>query len=121
MSRFALVLFTAIFSYPLAGQAGPSISYSSPSAAEIGAAPPGSAGQNVTRVAMVGQSVSRSMGRYADIPGQDPTFQEPYALEDTGGANNFEPVAPAASIWTRIRDGFAIPEVKGRRVAQFER
>ena len=31
-----------------------------------------------------------------------------------------EPEMPPASIWPRIREGFAFPEVKSRRVAQFE-
>lgn len=32
-----------------------------------------------------------------------------------------EPEIPPDSIWPRIRNGFAMPEVKSRRVAQFER
>ena len=32
-----------------------------------------------------------------------------------------EPEIPPPSIWPRLREGFALPEVKSRRVAQFER
>ena len=32
-----------------------------------------------------------------------------------------EPEIPPASIWPRIREGFALPEVESRRVGQFER
>jgi membrane-bound lytic murein transglycosylase D len=32
-----------------------------------------------------------------------------------------EPEIPPSSIWPRVRDGFAMPEVRSRRVAQFER
>jgi membrane-bound lytic murein transglycosylase D len=32
-----------------------------------------------------------------------------------------EPEIPPSSIWPRLRDGFAMPEVESRRVAQFER
>ena len=32
-----------------------------------------------------------------------------------------EPKLPAPSIWPRIRDGFAFPEIKSKRVSQFER
>lgn len=120
MSRLVLILFFAVFAYPFAVIAEPAASYSFPSAADIGAASPDAHGQDWERVALVGQSVSRSMSRYADVPGQDPTFQEQDAFDEFSDVNEAEPVAPTASIWTRIRNGFAVPEIKSRRVAQFE-
>ena len=120
MSRFVLALFFAVFAYPFAVIAEPAASYSSPSAADIGAASPDALGHDWERVALVGLSVSRSMSRYADVPDQDPTFQERNWIDEINNVTSPEPVVPTASIWTRIRDGFAVPEVKSRRVAQFE-
>jgi len=117
MNRFALILFFAVFAYPFTVNAAPATSYSFPGAAHVGTAPPDVAGQEWERVALAGLSISRSMSRYADEPGQDPTFQEPGTF---GEFSDAESVAPAASIWTRIRNGFAVPEVESRRVAQFE-
>jgi membrane-bound lytic murein transglycosylase D len=47
---------------------------------------------------------------------------EPKVIEQTVTYWIFpQPEFMAESIWPRIREGFAIPEVEGRRVAQFER
>jgi membrane-bound lytic murein transglycosylase D len=124
MRRFALILSFAIFAYPIAGMAEPATSYSAPSIADIGHAPldPFEQGWEgvALRVALVAQSDSTAMSRYADMPGQDPSFQEQNTLQQGNYTNAPEPAVPAASIWTRIRDGFAVPDVKSRRVAQFE-
>jgi membrane-bound lytic murein transglycosylase D len=126
MSRFVISLLFSAFACPLTGIADPgtdsgsATSYSNPGATESGDAPPDAIDQDWAYVVLVGQSVSRAMQRYADMaPDRNPSFYD-NATDESVDVDNPGPVMPSASIWTRIRNGLALPQVESRRVAQFE-
>ncbi len=144
MTRIAVTLLFTAFAFPLEGMAvvgsdtlSAAADAADTSVAAVDAPDTSNAAANAAvpgwvNVALVGQPVSRVMLGYADTAAdQDPSVEDSdpryRALLDQDPADETvfvdipEPVLPPASIWTRIRDGFAIPEVKSRRVAQFER
>jgi len=74
-------------------------------------------------VAVVGNTVAMVAPQYSVTA--EHSAIEKAAIDASADATPYwvfpEPEMPPASIWPRIRDGFAFPEVESRRVAQFER
>ncbi len=73
-------------------------------------------------IALVGKTtpeVAAEQNAETSMPAATATAAEP--AEEVVYWEFPEPEIPPPSIWPRIQQGFAIPEVKSRRVAQFER
>jgi len=120
MSRTAISLLLFAFTIPLASAVDTNIasSYSRPVIDESSVTL--AIDEHLDNQAVIGQSVSRSMLRYANMS----AGSLPLAYDDAIDESVYQDISvlevPTASIWTRIRKGLAVPEVKSRRVGQFE-